>query len=202
MMKANGFRRFGGLFFVTVAAILWGGCAVGQSAKAPVWEKSLAWKDAVVGAPVVKGGHVWDAKAVFDSIKIGDPHMAYRSSWVGNTFGGRQEGGEDVSNVLAAMWTAPDGTCYTSSYWDEAGEGGITGDGKHLYVGTTRGTTDLRAFGPDGKFLWQLFSLMFVETYDVDPASDGADIYGTYNHLRLEGRCISRPCRRVYEGTL
>ena len=39
---------------------------------------------------------------------------------------------------------------------------------------------------PDGKFGWMLNSLMFCCTYDVDPASDGADIYGTYNHLKLD----------------
>ena len=99
--------------------------------------------------------------AVFDSIKIGDPHMRYTSSWVGNTFGARQEGKDShVSDVLAAMWVAPDGTCYTSAYWDEAhqpvtsyrdgkvlrglpigttqaSEGGITGDGRFLYVAFT-----------------------------------------------------------------
>lgn len=26
----------------------------------------------------------------------------------------------------------------------------------------------------------------FQATYDVDPASDGAEIYGTYNHLHLD----------------
>jgi len=94
--------------------------------------------------------------ATFDSIWIGAARMRYKSSWVGNTFGCREEDNH-VSNALSALWVAPDGTCYASSYWDEAGqpvtsyrngkvlsglpvgtpqtaEGGITGDDKHLYV--------------------------------------------------------------------
>jgi hypothetical protein len=94
--------------------------------------------------------------ARFDSIRIGDPNLRYRTSWVGNSFGCRKDDNH-VSNNLAAMWVAADGTCYTSSYWDEAGqpvtsyrdgkvarplpvgtpqtaEGGITGDDKHIYV--------------------------------------------------------------------
>ena len=82
--------------------------------------------------------------------------MHYKTSWVGNTFGCREQDNH-VSNGLSAMWVAPDGTCYTSSYWDEGGqpvtsyrngrvakglpigtpqtaEGGITGDGKYVYV--------------------------------------------------------------------
>ncbi len=96
------------------------------------------------------------ASAVFDNISVGAPGLGHRTSWVGNSFGSR-ESDKHVSNALSAMWVAPDGTCYTSSYWDEGGwpvtsykdgkvfrplpigtpqtaEGGITGDGKRLYV--------------------------------------------------------------------
>ena len=105
------------------------------------------------------------ATATFDAIQIGDPHMRYKTSWVGNSFGYRMEDGH-VSNTLSAMWVAADGTCYTSSYWDEAGQpvtsyrdgkvlrglpigtpqtaqGGITGDGQHLYVATVNTITEL-----------------------------------------------------------
>jgi len=103
--------------------------------------------------------------AYVDSIQIGDPHMRYKTSWVGNSFGARMEDGH-VSNTLSAMWVAADGTCYTSAYWDEAGQpvtsyrdgkvlrglpigtpqtadGGITGDGKRLYVATVGNITEL-----------------------------------------------------------
>jgi hypothetical protein len=96
------------------------------------------------------------ATATFDAIRIGVASMHYKTSWVGNTFGCREQDNH-VSNGLSAMWVAPDGTCYTSSYWDEGGqpvtsyrnarvarglpigtpqtaEGGITGDGKYVYV--------------------------------------------------------------------
>jgi hypothetical protein len=105
----------------------------------------------------VSGGETGKtATSFFDSIAIGQAAMRYRTSWVGNTFGSREED-HHVSNGLSAMWVAPDGTCYTSSYWDEGGkpvtsykegkaaralpigtpetaEGGITGDGNRLYV--------------------------------------------------------------------
>ncbi len=58
------------------------------------------------------------AKAKFDSITIGPPRMRYKTSWVGNTFGSRNEDGH-VSNGLKAMWVGADGVCYTSAYWDE-----------------------------------------------------------------------------------
>jgi hypothetical protein len=105
------------------------------------------------------------ATATFDNIKVGPPAMRYKTSWVGNTFGCREEDNH-VSNGLSAMWVAPDGTCYASSYWDEGGqpvtsyrdgkvlgglpigtpqtaEGAITGDGTHLYVATVDRITEL-----------------------------------------------------------
>ena len=111
------------------------------------------------------------ATATFDSITIGPANMRYKSSWVGNTFGCRDEDNH-VSNGLSAMWVAPDGTCYTSSYWDEAGqpvtsyrdgkvlrglpigtpqtaEGGITGDTGHLYLAANERITVLDRSVPD-----------------------------------------------------
>jgi len=109
--------------------------------------------------------------ATFDSISIGAARMRYKTSWVGNTFGCRAEDNH-VSNALSAMWVAPDGTCYTSSYWDEGGqpvtsyrngkvaralpigtpqtaEGGITGDAKHIYVAAVDLITQLDPTSPD-----------------------------------------------------
>ena len=58
--------------------------------------------------------------ATFDSIEIGAARMPYETSWIGNTFGAENNDGH-VSNTLSALWVAPDGTCYASSYWDEGG---------------------------------------------------------------------------------
>ena len=86
----------------------------------------------VSGGPIVLDGPVQlgvfvssgvegkTATASFDSIATGGPQMRYKTSWVGNTFGSREED-KYVSNTISAMWVAPDGTCYTSSYWDEGG---------------------------------------------------------------------------------
>lgn len=98
------------------------------------------------------------ATATFDMVRSGPANMGYKTSWVGNSLGARDFDGH-VSNSLSAMWVAPDGTCYTSSGWDEAGcpvaaykdgkslggipvgspqssVGGITGDDKNVYVVT------------------------------------------------------------------
>jgi sugar lactone lactonase YvrE len=56
----------------------------------------------------------------------------------------------------------------------------------NLYVGGGFQGTDLRSFSPAGKLSWEVHSLMFCCTYDFDPASDGTEIYGTYNHLHLD----------------
>lgn len=109
-----------------------------------------------LGLFVTSAGAEQPVTATFDNIAIGPAKMRYQTSWVGNNFGCRDEDNH-VSNGLSAMWVAPDGTCYASSYWDEAGqpvtayragkvlrglpigtpetaEGGITGDEQHLYV--------------------------------------------------------------------
>jgi hypothetical protein len=105
------------------------------------------------------------ATATFDNIRISSPRLAYRTSWVGNTFGANRSD-RHVSNGIAALWTAPDGTCYTNSAWDEGGEavkvyrdgrvvksfrdgneafgnsacgeGSIIGDGLHIFLASNR----------------------------------------------------------------
>jgi sugar lactone lactonase YvrE len=70
--------------------------------------------------------------ADFDHIRIGRPSLGYESSWYGNPFGGRVYDGH-VSNWVSSMWTAPDGSCYTNSAWDEGGEAvKIYKDGKSI----------------------------------------------------------------------
>ena len=73
-----------------------------------------------VGFFVSSDGVSSNATATFDNISIGTPNMGYSTSWVGNSFGGRIQDGH-VANTIGAMWTAPNGTCYTNSYYDEGG---------------------------------------------------------------------------------
>ncbi len=67
----------------------------------------------------------------------------FSSSWIGNTFGGKNSSSgfpdkDDVTddwvqNYFDCMTVTPDGTCYTSSEWDEAGRThGIYKDGDVL----------------------------------------------------------------------
>ncbi|MBH8565010.1 hypothetical protein I8748_22970 [Nostoc sp. CENA67] len=57
----------------------------------------------------------------------GVPTTTYKTSWIGNSFGG---GNKWVQNYIEAMYVAPNGTVYTNSEWDEGGaEAGIYKDG-------------------------------------------------------------------------
>jgi hypothetical protein len=92
------------------------------------------------------------------------PNISYKTSWIGNTFGG---GSKWVQIQISAMYVASDGTVYTNSVWDEAGrEAGIykdgdaigkasnlhgwgrtggeavTANGKYLYIAMTQGAID------------------------------------------------------------
>lgn len=70
---------------------------------------------------------------------------AYNSSWMGTTYGGRNDGGggqwlnasdpldDWVQNNIDRMIVSSDGTCYTDSGWDEGGRiRGIYKDGDVL----------------------------------------------------------------------
>jgi hypothetical protein len=67
---------------------------------------------------------------------------------------------------------------------------GLTGVGVDekggIYVSSGLQGTDLRKFTPDGVLAWRLNSLMFCNTPDVDPDSDGTEIYSTYVHMGLD----------------
>jgi len=158
-----------------------------------------------VGVFCAAGAADKTASATFDSIRIGDPHLAYRTSMVGNSGGDLKD--NHVANTASAMWVAPDGTCYTSSYWDEVGhpvkayrdgkvlhalpigtpqtaQGGITGDGKRLYVATVNTITELdpaaadRGFSP--RVLVLSIPLLDQETHHSvvsGMASDGKELF-------------------------
>lgn len=112
------------------------------------------------------------ATATFDNIIIRTPEMGYRSSWYGSSLGGTPEQGH-VTRHTRTLFTAPDGTCYTNSPFDEGGEsakiykdgavvkgialgntfgyeGSITSDGNNIFVAATRFLfkTDLRGGNP------------------------------------------------------
>jgi len=63
-----------------------------------------------------------------------------------------------------------------------AGPMGVGADAAgSLYVGCNQpaGGSILRAFSPQGQMLWELLGLEFVDGADVDPATDGADVFTT-----------------------
>ena len=122
------------------------------------------------------------SRCTFDTIYVGQPQLRTSSAWVGNTFSST-ESDNHVSNGLSAMWVAADGTCYTSSYWDEGGqpctsyrdghvlrglpigtpqtaEGGITGDSRYVYVAAVDQIMRLDPSTPD----FSPFAMPFSES--------------------------------------
>ncbi|MBC7624476.1 MAG: hypothetical protein H7232_13940 [Aeromicrobium sp.] len=68
-----------------------------------------------------------------------------------------------------------------------AGVAGVGVDAKgNTYVGGGFQGTDLRQITPEGKLGWMVNSLMFCNTYDFDPTTDGTQLFGTYNNLKLD----------------
>jgi hypothetical protein len=64
-----------------------------------------------------------------DSMTPSFPLQNYTTSWLGNTYGGP----DWVQRYTDDLFTAPDGTCYFATAWDEGGrEYGIYHDGKVL----------------------------------------------------------------------
>ncbi len=67
----------------------------------------------------------------------------------------------------------------------------------NLYVGCNQaaGGTALRSFDSKGRMSWELLGLEFVDGADVDPASDGTDVWTTENRYSLDW---SRPAGKQW----
>ena len=78
----------------------------------------------LVGVAVCSGSYTQTASAVFDHISLttyplNSLSRDFRTSWVGNTYNNFTNG--YVSASIDSLYVAPDGTCYTNSYYDEGG---------------------------------------------------------------------------------
>ena len=56
----------------------------------------------------------------------------------------------------------------------------------NLYVAMSEMGTVLRKFAPDGKLLWQLYGLCFVDLACADPTTDGRDVWGVQEHYVMD----------------
>jgi hypothetical protein len=63
----------------------------------------------------------------------------------------------------------------------------------NLYVAMSEMGTVLRKFSPDGKMLWQLYGLCFVDLACADPSTDGRDVWGVQEHYVMD---YSKPAGR------
>jgi hypothetical protein len=108
----------------------------------------------------------------------GTPTNTYKTSWIGNTFGG---GKYWVQNHIEAMYVSANGTVYTNSVWDEAGrEAGIYKDGKIVSMaddihgwGRHGGT----AVAVDSKYIYLAMSQDSIGKTDKDYPPDKTTWY-------------------------
>ncbi len=56
----------------------------------------------------------------------------------------------------------------------------------NLYVAMSEMGTVLRKFAPNGKLLWQLYGLCFVDLACADPTTDGSDVWGIQEHYVMD----------------
>jgi len=175
--------------------------AVYKSPDGIIWSSpgaSSGWKfipsgSIEVGFFAAGGAAGTTCTATFDNISIGTPNLGYSTSWIGNTFGGSSLDGH-VSNGVSAMWTAPDGTCYTNSWYDEGwgesakiykdgqvvkpyvygnsecNEGTVTSDGTKVYWAGASGCNYLSQSDMQGNNAWPM--LMITNLWDAAKSSN------------------------------
>jgi len=56
----------------------------------------------------------------------------------------------------------------------------------NIYTSCSSSGTDLRKFTPDGKLLWMLNGLHFVDCASADPDSDGKEVYCPWKHYTMD----------------
>ncbi len=106
------------------------------------------------------------------------PVTSYKTSWIGNTFGG---GDKWVQNNIEAMYVAPNGKVYTNSIWDEAGrEAGIYQDGD--VIGALKdthgwGRVGGKAITANSKYVYIAMQQGSVGQIDKDYPSEGTKWY-------------------------
>jgi hypothetical protein len=91
----------------------------------------------------------------------GSKRLEYRTSWIGNTFGGLNPEtgkGQWVQPDIAAMCVTPDGTVYTNALWEEAGSNCMMyKDGKMLAAAMDthgRGASGGKAIAVNDKYVF------------------------------------------------
>jgi hypothetical protein len=67
-----------------------------------------------------------------------------------------------------------------------------------LYVAQSEMGTVLRKFLPDGKLLWELYGLCFVDLACADPTTDGRDVWGIQEHYVMD---YAKPASREAKWT-
>ncbi|MBE9007084.1 hypothetical protein IQ259_18930 [Fortiea sp. LEGE XX443] len=123
-----------------------------------------------------------------ESNVIGVAATSYKTSWLGNSFGG---GNKWVQNNIKAMYVAPNGTVYTNSPWDEAGrEAGIYKDGN--VIGSADDThgwsrSGGKAVTANNKYIYIALTQGHIDRKDQDYPPKGTTWY-TVRRYNLSGK--------------
>lgn len=82
-----------------------------------------------VGMFVASNSQTSSTNVTFDNVYVGPPRLQWKTSWVGNSFSqatqGNLTGGFNdgyVTTNISSLWVANDGSCWTNSVYDEAGQ--------------------------------------------------------------------------------
>jgi hypothetical protein len=76
------------------------------------------------------------------------------------------------------------GVVTPTKFW---GIRGVGMDAKgNIYVAMNEMGTVLRSFSPNGKLLWQIYGLFFVDVACADPSTDGIDVWAAQEHFKMD----------------
>jgi hypothetical protein len=101
-----------------------------------------------------------------------------------------------VFGELGGIGSGTPGLVTPTKFWGIRGIGmDVAGN---LYVAMSEMGTVLRAFSPDGKMLWEVYGLCFVDLACADPATDGRDVWGIQEHYVMD---YSKPPGREAQWT-
>jgi hypothetical protein len=90
--------------------------------------------------------------------------------------------------VKDGLWSGTPGEMAPDKLYNIWGVGGDAAGNVYVLnrAPAVGGSTDLRAFSPQGKLLWQLACNQFTDVADVDPASNGTDLYTRDEHFVMD----------------
>ena len=131
------------------------------------------------------------------------PNIPYKTSWIGNTFGG---GSKWVQIQISGMYVMNDGTVYTNSVWDEAGrEAGIYKDGDAIGKASTLhgwGRTGGDAVTANSKYLYIAMMQRSIDRMVIQDYPPSKTNWYCVRRYNLSGEPAPFAGGRGYDGSM